>query len=311
MDEKKFPNKGRLFTFGCSFTQYAWPTWADIAGYAFNRPENWGRGGAGNHYIFNSIVECHKSHRGGISEHDTVVVMWSNVHREDRYINRKWYPMGNVFTQVGTVYSEKFLKEITDIRGFYIRDLAMMYATKVLLESIGCKWYFTSMVSIENSDQYTYQDATSEIKDLLLYYKDVISCFRPSVHEVIFNFDWRSRPLYNNKELKRLRENYAECAGPDWPNFENFLKKDFTGVPEAIVAEINNPKKWAWNDMIRHASRRDQHPCPMEHLEYLQKVFPEFEVSQQTVDLITAVDEKVRNEEPYDHLWKPIGIPRW
>ena len=31
----------RLFTFGCSFTQYMWPTWADILSKNFNFYESW------------------------------------------------------------------------------------------------------------------------------------------------------------------------------------------------------------------------------------------------------------------------------
>ena len=35
----------RLFTFGCSFTNYAWPTWADFLGLEFEHFENWGVSG--------------------------------------------------------------------------------------------------------------------------------------------------------------------------------------------------------------------------------------------------------------------------
>ena len=42
----------RLITFGCSFTDYSWPTWADII--ALDREveyENWAIGGGGNQQI--------------------------------------------------------------------------------------------------------------------------------------------------------------------------------------------------------------------------------------------------------------------
>jgi hypothetical protein len=44
----------RLFTFGCSFTNYRWSTWADCLAPEFDYFENWGQSGGGNHYIFNS-----------------------------------------------------------------------------------------------------------------------------------------------------------------------------------------------------------------------------------------------------------------
>ena len=49
----------RIFTFGCSFTDYIWPTWANIIAYDLNIPfHNYGRGGAGNQFIFNTIMQA-------------------------------------------------------------------------------------------------------------------------------------------------------------------------------------------------------------------------------------------------------------
>ena len=53
LDPKKYK---RFFAFGCSFTNYYWPTWADIIGQDSNFYENWAQPGAGNHFIFNSIM---------------------------------------------------------------------------------------------------------------------------------------------------------------------------------------------------------------------------------------------------------------
>ena len=46
----------RIFAFGCSLTQYFYPTWADILIHHYKSEgttigENWGRSGAGNQYI--------------------------------------------------------------------------------------------------------------------------------------------------------------------------------------------------------------------------------------------------------------------
>ena len=51
--------KSRLFTFGCSFTMYAWPTYADFLGYSFDEYENWAFPGLGNRAIAERIAECH------------------------------------------------------------------------------------------------------------------------------------------------------------------------------------------------------------------------------------------------------------
>ena len=85
----------RLFTFGCSFTQYMWPTWADILSKNFNFYENWALAGAGNLYIFNSIIEAHKRHQ--FKNDDTIIIMWSGLTRIDYYKNNSWQPQGSDF----------------------------------------------------------------------------------------------------------------------------------------------------------------------------------------------------------------------
>ena len=49
----------RIFAFGCSLSQYFYPTWADVAIYEYKQKgyhgENWSRSGAGNQYIFTRL----------------------------------------------------------------------------------------------------------------------------------------------------------------------------------------------------------------------------------------------------------------
>jgi hypothetical protein len=175
----------RLFTFGCSFTQYFWPTWADILGREFDRFENWGKLGGGNQFIFNSLMEC--SLRNNLTATDTVIIMWTNVAREDRYINNTWETHGNVYTT--QFYSSEFLNRYFDNTGCLIRDLAVMYAAKKFLELSNIPYIFLSMVPVTNIDQYTVKpfDNIIEITDL---YKDTINDIRPSVFETVFDFNW-------------------------------------------------------------------------------------------------------------------------
>jgi hypothetical protein len=66
--------------------------------------------------------------------------MWTNVTREDRYLNGAWETPGNIFTQ--TFYPAEYIKKYADVRGYYIRDLATIYAVDQLLKSINCKYHF-------------------------------------------------------------------------------------------------------------------------------------------------------------------------
>jgi hypothetical protein len=176
----------RLFTFGCSFTQYFWPTWADILGKEFDHFENWGKLGGGNQFIFNSIIEC--SLRNKFTPDDTVVIMWTNVTREDRYIKDNWETHGNVFTTY--FYSPEFLHRYFDIKGCFVRDLAVIHAAKNYLENLGVKFIFLSMVPIQNYDQYTIAEL-DEAQPLFDLYANTLENIRPSVYEKVFNYKWR------------------------------------------------------------------------------------------------------------------------
>ena len=134
-----------FFAFGCSFTSYYWPTWADIFGKEFEYFENWGQSGGGNQFIFNSLMECVVKNK--ISKDDTVIIMWTNISREDRYVNHKWITPGNIFNQ--STYTQDFIKEFADIRGYLIRDLNTIFATQNILKSISP--YSTSIFSPQNS----------------------------------------------------------------------------------------------------------------------------------------------------------------
>jgi hypothetical protein len=296
----------RLFTFGCSFTQYGWPTWADILSRQSESYENWGRAGAGNGFIFNSIIECHL--RGTFTSDDTVCVMWTNVSREDRYVDNKWVLPGNIYTQ--STYDDNFIKQFADTRGYYIRDLALIYSTQQLLKKIGCKYVMLSMVPITNPVQYDSIDISNDIEDLLEYYKSTVSEIRPSVYETVFNNDWCSRPFLpkNTDEVKNL---YCTHAGPDWPSWQQFLNKDFKGIKKKILQEIFDKKRWDWESMIKWKQRMDAHPTPCEHLEYVQKVMPEFFIDDETVNWVHEIDRLLWQGKEYKHLWQLSKIKRW
>ena len=75
----------RIFAFGCSMTRYRWPTWADI--YASDKTTqfyNYAHSGAGNQFIANQIVETCK--RFNWNDDDLILIMWSSITREDRYV---------------------------------------------------------------------------------------------------------------------------------------------------------------------------------------------------------------------------------
>jgi hypothetical protein len=264
--------KHRFFAFGCSFTQYEWPTWADILGKSFDEFQNWGRQGGGNQFIANSIIEAHLKNK--IKPTDTVGVMWTNVCREDRYIRDSWATPGNIYTQ--QMYSEDWVKKFADVRGYLIRDLATIYSTEQFLKSIGCHYFFFSVVNILNSKQYDIVNDYELVKDLLPYYAPTLENIKPSVYDVVFDQDWWSRPFKNTIDLTPEEYHDLTKTGPNRPKI-----------------------------------RQDAHPTPAEHLEYLDKVMPNKYVNLETRNWVTEADARLRNDQDYSTIWKPTKIERW
>jgi len=198
----------RLFTFGCSFTNYRWSTWADCLAPEFDRFENWAQSGAGNHYIFNSVMEADQRHQFGAG--DTVVVCWTNVMREDRYTDC-WQTLGNVTTC--PVYNKDYVCDAVTERGCLIRDLAMIKATQVLLkQKHNVNWRFLSMCPIDNSQQF--DDSVSQQQDVLDLYQDVLNNIMPSYRETVFQSGWRNSGDPHPTPAEHLA--YLDAVLPGW-----------------------------------------------------------------------------------------------
>jgi hypothetical protein len=166
-DFKKYK---RFFAFGCSMTQYNWPTWADILAKQIPESYNYGKSGAGNIYISAMVAEANMRYK--FTKDDLVMVMWSTINREDRYYMH-WQTHGNLYNQ--DFYSKDFVKNYVDHRGQLIRDFALISLTTGLLDNIGCDYHSMSMqpVTIGLADGYKYND--------------VIELYRPVINSITFN----------------------------------------------------------------------------------------------------------------------------
>jgi hypothetical protein len=163
----------RLFTFGCSFTNYRWSTWANCLAPEFDYFENWAQSGAGNEFIFNSVMEADQ--RNKFDSNDTVIVCWTTTTREDRYVEGRWHTLGNMFTC--PIYNKEYLETHVDERGLLIKTLAYIKAVKTLLENQKTQWRFLSMDTI----------------DSLNIYQDVVDSILPSYKSVLFPNSWPDR----------------------------------------------------------------------------------------------------------------------
>jgi len=271
----------RLFTFGCSFTQYRWPTWADILSQEYSYFQNWGKVGGGNHYIFYSLIECIT--RNNISVDDTIAIMWTSIGREDKYLNGKWFTPGSIYN---SEYPTEYVKKFTDPDGFLITNIAIIEATKRILDDIGCEYYMFQTVPlsvVDDSYKHKIFNLSKEYKIVSLY-KKTLDVIYDNIYHVIYNNDWNSRddviiPSAIESSKEDLKTSYDNCSGEDWPPFDDFISNNYS-VSRDIENEIDNQWQFnVWRDNI-YSKRQDDHLIPLEHYEYLQKVGVELSKKQ-------------------------------
>lgn len=152
----------RLFVFGCSFTNYAWPSWADIVGLEFDTYENWAYPGLGNRAISERVAEVYA--RESLGPGDTVIVQWTSHLRHDWHATTQrhsektgvgWKTSGSIFNYLNEdLFDEKWIKTFFDEASYIMHTLNYILLTKQFLESIGVRFYMTSMGYINkmNSD---------------------------------------------------------------------------------------------------------------------------------------------------------------
>ena len=150
----------RLYVLGCSFSNYAWPTWADMLGLEFDEYENWAFPGLGNRAIAERVAEIHAKNK--LTKDDTVVIQWTSHLRHDWHAtdtrhqdNAGWKPSGSLFNYINQeIFDEKWIKTFWSETSYIMHTFNNILLTQEFLNGIGCNWRMTSMGYINkmNSD---------------------------------------------------------------------------------------------------------------------------------------------------------------
>jgi len=247
-----FSKYKRFFAFGCSFTGYNWPTWADIIGQEIPNYYNYGVSGAGNYYIFQSVMTADKLFK--FTPDDLVMIKWSNVHREDRYIDdsinpengerwtNKWLTPGNIYSQ--NTYNKNFMAYYSDTH-CVLRDLALLETLMSYLELKNLDFDFLSMVPLTGSLDGSTYELSKSAQLALSCYKPMTDKMPPSIFELIFNNNWHSI---------QPRAKYKTSWDPNYV---------------------------------------DNHAHPQEHFDYIKNLYPETEFKQSTIDYVKIFHKNV------------------
>jgi len=106
--------KRRFFAFGCSYTLYCYPSWADFIGVNFDEHYNYGRSGASNTFIMNKMIEADEKFNFN-PETDLVMVMLTGIGRFSYMHNSQWITEGDLLSNFAYTKNPKVKKIIDTI----------------------------------------------------------------------------------------------------------------------------------------------------------------------------------------------------
>ena len=244
----------RFFAFGCSFTNYAWPTWADIIGQDIPVYENWGARGGGNEFIFNSIIEADVRHK--FNQEDLIMIMWSSTCREDRYSNNKW--VHATVDHQEAVYGKHWVRKFTtDTRAHLVHDYAYIKATQDLLTSKLCTWVNFVMHPIAKT-KYLPElakklNVTTEIQEREFWYNAWDRLRAGDIDQELLD-------LFEDGEVVDLYRDIFKNIQASYECMETYKKRTYLLTP-------------------RTDHRINPHPTPLQALEFLDMVWPNNTIS--------------------------------
>jgi len=176
----------RFFTFGCSFTEYNFDTWANILGDHFCSSEfyNYGKAGSGNVAIASKIIQANILHN--FNKDDLIIICWTFILRESRILNNQncWKHTGNIWDSNDT-YDKKFLKKYVNNTHYAVESMTQLHIIEQLLKKIECNYFYLflahPLVSFNEAkkelliDMDVHRNVIEIFKSDLLRYKKVYS----------------------------------------------------------------------------------------------------------------------------------------
>ena len=259
----------RLFSFGCSFSNYFWGgMWPEIVAYDLNIPYyNYGLCGCGNQYMACMLMQADIFYK--FNSDDLVIVQWTNVCREDRYVWGEWLTPGNIFTQ--NVYDDRYVKKWADPEGYLLRDLTSIQFVDTFLASKECQYHFLSMVNIASTpDQYS--DDTKIFNNITGIFSNTLAKIHKSFYEVLWN---------NTISIKKLRDsqlidNKFFDGHPHPAETLEYLQKTFTEHTfDARTIQSVGELQHKWIDTIKKYKPNNQHA---DEIKQATTIFPAINV---------------------------------
>lgn len=118
----------RIFTFGCSMSNFSWPTWADGLCYHFNtlgwETYNFANSGMGNEHIQQALTMADLKYN--ITDDDIICIQWSSWIREDRvWKDRSFSRAGSI---IGCDDFTDFVDNYFSLENYILKNINAIHA---------------------------------------------------------------------------------------------------------------------------------------------------------------------------------------
>jgi len=228
---------GRLFAFGCSFTVYFWPTWADILaddlGYMENKTYyNFAQLGIGNKAISQRILEADLKYN--FTSADRLVILWSSWFRHDFFRAGMYADRGNVFNN--PIYGNKYVEKHWDPIDALLTNFTSIIQSNNLYKRIilwqGSAFSLKSLGCLRPVDHFGKQQFDSIWK---MYFPCIKHLkFKDFAKKNLLSFNHKIKDIHpDTKDYLQLLE--------DWicPNFSHKLQQSTLKKWNKIYQEIS------------------------------------------------------------------------
>lgn len=123
----------RIFAFGCSMTNYHWPTWANVIAVHLNLPlYNYAIQGCGNVSIMHRMVEADIIHT--FKDDDLILVLWSGWNREDRFRDNHWISGGPVLNKGNKSYCSYFREKYWTLENDIVKNATAIISSNKMFK---------------------------------------------------------------------------------------------------------------------------------------------------------------------------------
>lgn len=287
-DQINYKNYDRFFVIGCSFTNWHWPTWANIIAEQYPHLQfyNYGFPGLGNQYVQTLLSQLQRTHQLGSK--DLVGIMWSTFHRSISYrtgpiksmlVNpRRDYfdsPSSDKWVSAGDMIHVQDLNSdaVWCDRGFAIRDCAIIDSTTALLQN--CKFDAFQMMSLTPQNQTVYDQSilSTHKQDVYNLYSDLTDHMVSGNNDIVNTLGWHldhitvewEKPWtpVGSKDMEPDRHPSALdwCKYLEQSGFEVSVSiKSHCNKCDDIIQTVghanNLPSDWAYKAHV-------QHPMPL------------------------------------------------